>query len=143
MEARAVKFLGSKNTKSFDYSVSQSQNGLGFKFGLNPAYLPFRLIFAKFFYLRTQSPPLAGPIFLQNWSPIQHKKSHSPSLNHCGDIQDLKLKGQLRINLFFMVPELESVVLTLESEPLVSKIGSNVLSRVVLHGPVGSRSIPE
>ena len=143
MEARAVKFLGSKNTKSFDYVVSQSQNGLGFKFGLNPAYLPFRLIFAKFFYLRTQSPPLAGPIFLQNWSPIQHKKSHSPSLKHYGDIEDLKLKGQLRINLFFMVPELESVVLTLESKPLISKIGSNILSRVVLRGPVGSRTIPE
>ena len=42
-----------------------------------------------------------------------------------------------------MVLKLESVVLALESEVMISKNGHDIFCRVVLHGAVDSRTIPE
>ena len=42
-----------------------------------------------------------------------------------------------------MVPKLESVVLGLENEVMISKSVPHIFCRVVLHGPVDSRNIPE
>ena len=42
-----------------------------------------------------------------------------------------------------MVPKLETVVLALESEVMISKSGPDIFCRVGLHGPVDSRTMPE
>ena len=42
-----------------------------------------------------------------------------------------------------MVPKLESWVLALESEVMTLKSGSDIFCRVVLHGRVDRRAIPE
>ena len=58
-------------------------------------------------------------------------------------MQDLKLKWQVRISQLFVVLKLETVVLALESEVMIPKSGPDIFCRVVLHGPVHSRTIPE